>query len=167
MIDADRLRSLLSYDPDTGEFKWRESGQGRRPSLVAGRVSTRGYSQISIDYKKYAAHRLAWLYVHGELPPHDLDHINGCRADNRIANLRVATEAENTRNRRTPVSNKAGLKGVYRSSPNRWRAQIKVEGRRIVLGHFDKKEDAHAAYCQAAEKHFGPFASSGAAWQTA
>lgn len=156
-----RLRELLFYDPETGAFSWRRSRQGVRADLAAGRVNSRGYAQIGIDLRRYAAHRLAWLYVHGRWPDNDLDHINGDRADNRISNLREATEAENTWNRKTPRNNRTGLKGVYKATAKRWRAQIKVAGERIVLGHFDSPEDAHAAYCVAAMKHFGEFASSG------
>lgn len=162
LISAARLRELLAYDGTTGQFTWRSSKQGVRADLAAGRVNVRGYVQVGIELRRYAAHRLAWLYVNGEWPKQDLDHVNGNRSDNRIANLREATEAENTWNRKTPKNNRAGLKGVYKATANRWRSQIKVVGKRIVLGHFDKKEDAHAAYCAAAAKHFGEFASTGA-----
>lgn len=161
MITAEQLRELLSYDPETGIFKWRNSGHGRRANLIAGRVNTRGVHQICIDYRKYASHRLAWLYMYGEWPKEVIDHRNRIPADNRLLNLRKATRADNARNRKRPITNKCGYKGVYRNSPGTWRAQIKVDGVQHVLGWFKTPEEGHAAYCAAASRLFGPFASSG------
>lgn len=159
MLTQNRLIELLDYNASTGIFMWRRSGPGRWGSLLAGRVNPRrGYLQISIDYKKYYTHRLAWLYTFGVMPE-EIDHINGDRLDNRIENLRPATRKQNSRNRVRPQNNKSGVKGVYRSSPNTWRAQIKVDGKQIVLGWFRDLGAARAAYLAAAKEHFGEFAN--------
>ena len=91
MLTQARLKKLLSYNTDTGEFRWRVTRRGAaRAGSVAGCVRHDGYVRIAIDGKRYLAHRLAWLYVHGELVP-ELDHANGVRSDNRLDNLRPAT----------------------------------------------------------------------------
>jgi hypothetical protein len=90
-----------------------------------------------------------------------VDHINGNGLDNRRANLRVCSQAENLRNRKIHSNNSCGLKGVYWDDSNRggsWRAQIRVNGKKINLGRFATSEAAHAAYCIAAGHYHGEFA---------
>lgn len=86
-----------------------------------------------------------------------VDHINQNTLDNRRSNLRICTRSENTRNRKTPSTNKSGLKGAQRQG-NRWLAAIRVDGQRLLLGRFSTPEEAHEAYCKAAVMHFGEFA---------
>lgn len=103
------------------------------------------------------AHRLAWLIVTGCWPTHEIDHINGSKADNRLCNLRAATPEQNKRN--THHRNNTGLIGASYSSVNgKFRAQIRVGGKRKFLGWFTNAEDAHTAYVDAARKYHGEFA---------
>jgi hypothetical protein len=153
-VTAERLRELLDYNPATGVFKWKLSYRMRRKGLVAGRRHGGWYWCIRVDSREYLAHRLAWLYVYGRWPLDQIDHINGIRFDNRIANLREATNSQNKQNRKPKV---AGLKGVYRQK-NRWRARITINRRCLYLGTFSTPEAASAAYREAAIKHFGEFA---------
>ena len=113
-LTAERLREVLDYGPDTGVFTWKIRTNSRvKVGDVAGALRPDGYIQISIDGRLHRAHRLAWLYVTGESPPDQIDHINGVRDDNRIANLRLATSAENKQNlRRAKSRNKTGFLGV-------------------------------------------------------
>lgn len=150
-VTHERLTERLDYDPATGVFRWRHNG--RR----AGTPHVDGYIQIMIDYRPYREHRLAWLYVHGAWPPDQIDHINGVRTDNRIANLRLASHTENSRNRKVGKNNLIGVKGVSHQK-KRYRAEIQADGRRIVLGTFATAEEAHAAYSAAAEQFHGQFA---------
>ena len=152
LLTVHRLRELLSYDPDAGLFSWQFSRGPIRLGMQAGTVKDNGYVQIKVDGAFYRAHRLAWFYTHGEWPAHDIDHINGDRADNRLANLRCATRAENMQNARKARRNsKTGLLGA---SPSRgkgggFRADIKVNGKQTVLGTFSSAQEAHEAYLTA------------------
>jgi len=92
-------------------------------------------------------------------PPNDTDHINGDRADNRIVNLRLATRAENQRNKRMSSRNQTGYKGVHwRTKNQKWTAIINDRGKNVFLGYFDDPKSAHAAYCDAAKRFHGEFA---------
>lgn len=156
-LTAGRLRELLDYDPDTGVFTWKISRRGRvKAGDVAGALRHDGYIQIGIDGRLHQAHRLAWLYVTGESPPSEIDHISCVRTDNRIANLRLATRSENQQNQsKAQKRNKTGFLGV---SPHqgKFQAQIKVDGKVRTIGRFPTPEAAHAAYLEA-KRQLHPF----------
>jgi hypothetical protein len=160
MLTAERLRELLTYDPETGIFTWRcDRGGKARKGTRAGSVSDDGYARIGVDGKSYLAHRLAWLYTHGSWPAAEIDHRLGAKADNRIHELREATHAQNLQNqRRARSDSRSGLLGVSRRG-NRWRATIKHQGRYRHLGSFDAKEAAHEFYLLAKEM-VHPFGAS-------
>jgi len=151
MITQQRLKELLHYCPETGLFTWRvDRNKKTRAGDSAGTIRPDGYIQISIDYKLYRAHRLAWLYVHGRWPVDQLDHINHHRADNRIANLREATNSDNKKNQSLHSNNTSGVCGVlWHSRDKRWVAQVRVDNHNIHLGNFTDKDDAIAARRQA------------------
>lgn len=164
-LTAEYVRSILHYDPETGVFVWksrpdiRPSANARREGKVAGCVDPYGYQRIGVDGHRYFGHRLAWLHTHGEWPKGQLDHIDGNRANNRIANLRIATTAQNAANSRAHRDNRSGFKGVSWSKvAKRWIAQISRAGQYRYLGYFDTPEEAHAAYCEAARELHGEFA---------
>lgn len=159
-MDPTILRTRLHYDPETGIFTWKD---GQRAGHVAGGLCKKGYRLITISkHNRYYAHRLAWLYVHGAWPDADeLDHENGNRDDNRLANLRPATRSNNKANSRLSKRNSSGLKGAtYSNQAGKWMAQI-FKGRRFHLGFFDTAAEAHAAYVAAARELFGEFANDG------
>lgn len=87
-----------------------------------------------------------------------IDHINGNGLDNTRINLRACTPTQNAANRSCNKNNTSGFKGVFRSSKNRWRAQIKVSNRAIHLGSYKTPIDAALAYNDAAMAYFGEFA---------
>jgi hypothetical protein len=147
-LTQERLKELLKYDPETGVFEWQ---------VKRKKVPTKPYSQVWIDGRYYLLHRLAWLYVHGEIPSLFIDHINCDPTDHRIANLRLATNAQNQANQRAHRDNKVGLKGVRRVG-KRYRAVIRHNDKPLHLGYFATPEEAHAAYCSAASRFFGEFA---------
>lgn len=153
-----QIRHLLHYEPDTGTFTWRNSPKSRvRIGDIAGCTDSSGYRQISISGKKRLAHRLAWLYVHGYWPTLFIDHINGIRDDNRLANLRECTNQENKHNLHV-VKGVSSHMGVSRNKASgSWQAKISVNNRSIHLGCFESEEAAASAY-QAAKAEYHPSA---------
>lgn len=159
----DDLLRMFGYNADTGILtrKWRDDIpqkiNKRCAGKMAGHRSKRGYVQVGIGPTLFLAHRIVWKMVHDE-EPSELDHVNGDRSDNRLANLRKATRSENLSNRgRKP--GKALPKGVKRSaSAATFHAEIHVCGRTVYLGSFKDVASAHAAYCAAAIHHYGEFA---------
>lgn len=126
--------------------------------MVAGRRSSNGYVLVSIGGEERQAHRVAWAIVHGEWPVEDIDHINRIKWDNRLTNLRQATKSENAANV-PPCGSTSKFKGVsWHKKAGKWRAQIKVRGKKIHLGTFLCEPDAARAYDLAAARHFGSFA---------
>lgn len=150
-LTAEVLRGLIRYDPITGRFTWSET----HPSHFvaghrAGKLRADGYRLIKIDYRLYREHRLAWLYVHGQWPVQQLDHINGQRDDNRLANLREVSATENTQNRRKAGRRTStGLLGAAPTSHGKFGAKIMARGVVQHLGTFETAEAAHAAYVTA------------------
>ncbi len=161
-ITQEHLKEILHYDPETGVFTWRECLSIRgRIGHRAGWTDKRGYVFIRAHGKLMSAHRLAWLYVHGYWPKGDIDHVDGNPSNNSLLNLREATRSENNQNRSKFGRGVTGLIGVGHNpkcTRNPFQAAIRVLGRRIYIGSFPTKEDAHRAYMQAkAELHtFNP-----------
>lgn len=149
-LTQERLKSLLSYNPETGEFTWLVGGSGRRAGEIAGTPNRNGsgkvYMSIGIDGKTYRSHRLAWLYAYGGWPKDQIDHIDQDSTNNRLSNLRSVTNAENSKNQKIPKNNSSGVTGVYfRNKRQKWEAKITVNGKLIYLGLFDLKDDAITA----------------------
>lgn len=164
-LTIERLKELLAYDPETGVFTYRvRNGKNGRPSRRGGKVAgsldnSVGYLRIGIDNHKYLAHRLAVFYVTGEWPTNLVDHDDLDGVNNRWSNIRHATKSQNAANSRLSNVNSTGFKGVsFCRSTNRYRADIRVDGKSINLGRFDSPETAHAAYVSAAVQHFGEYA---------
>lgn len=163
MITATRLRELLDYDAATGAFRWRIANSRRvKVGDLAGYLRSDGYWMIRVDgASSVGAHRLAWLWTHGELPA-KIDHRDLDKANNRIGNLRPATQSQNMANSAKGPRNRSGFKGVHfgrdasRSKP--WRASIRQDWKLKHLGWFATPEEAHAAYVAAAKSVFGEFA---------
>lgn len=160
-MNAARLRERLIYDPVTGVFTWRIKPAGNvSAGAQAGHVNADWYREIRVDGRLYLAHRLAWLYVHGQWPIEELDHRNGIRDDNRIANLREATHKQNGENAARRHDNSSGFIGVSWTDKGRkhWVARIAHNKRRREIGRFSTPEEAYAAYLAAkAELHtFNP-----------
>ena len=161
-LTAERLRELLSYDPETGgwtRIKHCARGSHIKVGDAAGYRDDRGYLRIWVDGRKYRGYRLAFLYVTGRWPKNEIDHKDGDTTNDRWDNLREATRNENMRNEKLHRDSGSGLKGVTWHKPSRrWRAQICVHYRRLAIGYFDSAEAAHEAYKTKALELFGEFA---------
>ena len=154
-LTQERLKAVLDYDSTNGLFNWRVSNNGRiRVGQRAGSLKPPlGYVQIKVDRVLYAAHRLAWLWVHGTFPENHIDHIDGDHANNRLANLRDVPVGINAQNLRRARSNNESTKllGVSRRNKTRggFQARIRFEGKEKRLGTFPTAEQAYAAYVAA------------------
>lgn len=137
MIAQAELKELFNYDADIGVFT-NKIDRGRvKAGDVSGTLNT-GYIRIRIYVDRYLAHRLAWLWVYGEFPSGDLDHINHDRLDNRIKNLRLADKVINGKNMSLGKRNSSGIMGVsWNNKEKRWKAQISINKKRVYLGGFD------------------------------
>jgi hypothetical protein len=157
-LTQERLHELLDYNPKTGVFRWKVNRRFTATTgSIAGVTDSHGHRQITIDWKKYLAHRLIWLCVYGSWPIEQIDHINGIRDDNRLSNLRECTRSQNHANRRKFRCN--GLKGAsFHKCSGRWAAQIGKNGKVIHLGLFNSELEAHNAYMAAAKQLHGEFA---------
>ena len=139
-LDHAELLRCLHYDPDSGVFTWLESRSHVRAGSVAGRTEKDGYIRIQIFGKLYLAHRLAWMYMHGEFPKDQLDHINQAKADNRIANLREVDCSENMKNQKMRVTNTSGFIGVsWFAREKIWVVFIGVNGKQKYIGRYKSK----------------------------
>ena len=153
-LTSSRLRELLNYDPESGSFTWVKRTSNRiKVGDIAGNKLNTGYLQIMIDGCTYTAHRLAWLYMTGMWPVQNIDHIDGCRENNKFSNLRDTTQGINVQNQRKPRSNNKSSKylGVTLDKRrNKWIAQIHVNGKHVHLGQFpyDREEDAWKCYLE-------------------
>lgn len=159
-LSADELRQRVSYDPATGAFTWLIR-RGVKAGAVPGSESQHGYLVITINRQKFYAHRLAWLYMKGELPECEIDHKDGDGLNNRFTNLRKATLSQNQRNSKMKSNNTTGFKGVFvdrRFQDRPYRARIFVNGKTLNLGRFGTAAEASAAYAAAAKAAFGEFA---------
>lgn len=152
LITQQRLKELLSYNEETGEFCWIEKPKNQyKDRDFAGWVRKDGYKSIMINGKSYFSHRLALLYVYGYMPVMHVDHIDGNPLNNAIANLREVGRTLNMQNqKRAQKSNILGILGV-RKAPGtcKFISRIQVNKKPIFLGSFDTAEAAHEAYLNA------------------
>jgi hypothetical protein len=162
LLTVEALKANVSYDPATGIFTRVKNHPKRK--YIAGSVTgvprPDGYVQVMIEGKIFLAHRLAWLYVHGVMPEHYVDHINGVKNDNRIENLRDVKQGVNLQNQKRAKRNRVSsdLLGVSFSNKGQnkdrpYRARIVVDRKEIHLGTFAHEKDAHDAYLAAKRQY--------------
>lgn len=170
-ISAEEVRSRLDYNPETGVFRWKANPKApkrwdtRYAGTVAGNVKKTGYVQIMLGLgNNFAAHRLAWIWVYGLNPAEPVDHIDGMRSNNRIANLRLAPDGANSINKAMQRNNTSGFVGVtFHPQSGKWRARVTRSGTHYAAGLHDTPEQAAAARDKLAANIHGEFAVSNAA----
>lgn len=156
------ISAVLRADPETGHLYWRENRRRVRAGDQAGFSLLNGYWGVKVNQKQYPLHRVMWLLVHGAWPKDEIDHINRNPSDNRIANLRQATRADNACNRRRSKNNTSGVAGVtWDKKQGRWLARAWRGRQHLYAGHYDKFADAVAARQRAVVIMHGDFASTG------
>lgn len=151
---VDVVRAALEYNPETGVFTWKRNSPARRAGSVAGYMTNTGYLQIGVCRAKTMAHRLAWIHFYGRPPSGFIDHINGDRLDNRIANLRDVAWATNTQNVKSPRKKEGRLAqflgvSISASKSKPYKAHLTLNGKAKYIGIFRTPEEAHAAYIEA------------------
>jgi len=141
MLNWDRLKELLDYDPSTGIFTWRKNKSSVKAGDIAGGKTCNGYVTICIDGSPVLAHRLAWFYCFKEWPEKGIDHINRDRSDNRLDNLREVDQTLNNFNATVRKDNTTGYRGVYVHGSG-YRARVTYQGKNHNLGTFETVEEA-------------------------
>jgi hypothetical protein len=174
-MTAERARQLFSYDPESGDLRWRprivemfdnsknsaaracSTWNKRFAGKLAGTINYKGYRVFAIDNISYRAHHIAWLITYGQLPNGQLDHRHGIRDSNPISQLREATPGEQQQNRKKARTNTSGYTGVsWHKQMQQWAAYISVDRKHIFLGLFDDPREASEAYL-AAKRKYHPF----------
>ena len=146
-ITQSNVKQLVHYDGEN--LIWRFNRGNGRVGKVAGYVHSTGYRRTKINGVEHPIHRLIWLWVYGEWPQGEIDHINGDRTDNRVQNLRDVTTSINQRNAKKRNDNTTGIAGVgWSKRHKKWTVRIMRDGERIFLGYFDCK------YHAASVRHF-------------
>jgi hypothetical protein len=143
MLTQAELKEVLNYHPETGIFTWKKRTSNRvKVGSIAGNVHNCGYIELKVNNNRVLAHRLAWLYEHGELPIL-IDHINGDKKDNRISNLRQASYSENAYNSKIRTDNKSGVRCVsWDKARNSWEVRVKLNGKLNHYGNYNDLEEA-------------------------
>jgi len=142
ILTQEWIKELVHYNPNTGVFTWIKKPSSRSNRIKVGEAAgftskVNGYTEIGIRNKTYKIHRLAFLYMTGLMPEHQVDHINHVKDDNRWCNLRLVTNAENQKNTTRNKNNTSGVLGVnWRKDRSKWRAQIMVDGINKELGSY-------------------------------
>ncbi len=151
------LRECFEYDLFTGEAYWLERPQkhfsnyltwsmwnGKFAHIKVGNIHKKtGYYHTSVNSTQYTVHRLVWKWWYGT-DPLEIDHIDKCRTNNRITNLRSVTNTQNAQNRTLSSNNTSGYPGVSCRN-GKWVARTYYQGKRIWLGKYNSQEEAHAA----------------------
>jgi hypothetical protein len=154
-LTQEELKRQVLYDEETGVFTNKITRNPRAlKGAIIGNDNGKGYLFMQLNKNKYYLHRLAYLYMTGEMPINEIDHINGVRHDNRWINIRHVTVSENMRNVAIGSKNTSGHVGVtWHKYMRKWMAQIKMNKKNICLGYFSEKENAVKARMKANIKY--------------
>lgn len=158
-IDAELMRRTFRYDVESGKLYWRLKRSGKSIGAEVGWIERDGYVRLELDAVKYKAHRIVWAMANGDVPSNiKIDHIDGCRSNNTLGNLRIGTHSQNLQNRtKLNRNNTSGVNGVcFSNVVGKYRAVIQLHGSKIFLGYFNSVAEAERARWLADLKYY-PF----------
>jgi hypothetical protein len=140
-ITKEQVEKLYYYDENSGNLIWRVNSKRNKKAgdVAGGFCPSSGYMVIKINGNMYYNHRIIWLLVYGEFPKQFIDHIDMNRGNNRLNNLRLAT---NQQNQPKPKNNTSGYKGIYKTPSNKWRVRIFINDVQKDFGSHSNIEDA-------------------------
>ena len=158
MITQEELKAQVEYNADTGVFTWKVRNSNRiKIGDEAGNHHNSGYIEMQLLGKRYLAHRLAWIYVHG-YTPELIDHIDGNRLNNKISNLREATYAENAYNSKLRSDNKSGVRCVsWDKKRQSWEVRVKINGKLKHFGNYKDLDEAAKVADKIRKEHHNIF----------
>jgi len=146
LITQKELKKILHYDEKTGVFTWKVNrGNNQTKGEIAGYPDKDGYVRISINKKRFLAHRLAWLYKKGYLPENLIDHEDRNPYHNWWDNLRETSHSCNAKNTGNFSHNTSGVKGIwFNKSAKKWQSEIKINKVPKYLGIYKDFTEAVA-----------------------
>ncbi|HEV2225081.1 MAG TPA: HNH endonuclease signature motif containing protein [Candidatus Acidoferrales bacterium] len=156
-LTAEYVREILDYDPETGVFRYRANlnRRARAGNTCGYQQKETGRFKMRINGHEYMAHRLAWLWMTGKWPTHEIDHIDMDQSNNRWHNLRAATSSQNQAHRPLRRHNTSGITGVCQERRRgRWVTFINHR----IIGYFKSREEAIEARTRAVDEKHGDFA---------
>ena len=152
MLNLEEIVDVFDYQPDTGLLFWKKSGKGRQMERPIGSFC-KGYLNVQFGGRNRRVHHIVWLICYGEWPLGQIDHIDGNRTNNRIANLRIVNNQDNHKNMKGFSTNTSGCTGVsWSKSKRKWCAYINV-GKMIMIGRYGSFDDAVEARKKAEVQH--------------
>lgn len=155
-VTQDELKSKLIYFPEDGYFIWKKLGNR------AGYIREDGYKFIRLNNKLYREHRLAWLYVYGEMPSKEIDHIDGNPSNNSISNLRLSTSSQNKCNTKLRKDSTSGMKGLHwYKAYKKWQVKLTYNKKTKNLGYFEDFFEACCLIISERNKLHKEFANNG------
>ena len=159
-MDPQEIKKVYEYKDGQLIYKIKTCTKDRIGDVAGYKKKDSGYVEMYFNKKKVKAHRLIWIYHNSDIPDKlQIDHINGIRHDNRIENLRLVTNTQNSYNRAKSRNNTSGYKGVsWNIGAKKWESKIQIDGISKHLGLFITKELAYDAYCEAAKQIQGDYA---------
>ena len=145
----DLVKQSFDYDPVTGDVSWKIGNKRVKAGHVLRTMDDLGYYKVYLNKKRIQVHRLAWFLHYGYWAG-IIDHINRCKTDNRINNLREVSRRENAENKDLKRSDsKQKYTGIEELPSGKFRARIVVQGKRKSLGTYKTAEEAHEAFINA------------------